>query len=216
LPHHTGYHNHGPTLAGFRTKAAVTRNASDLFCSLLRKPKGRLRHGSSSSVGLLLLLRVHFWASGQFLRPRSRMRDAKSAHCAASTFPVSPERRGSLPECSHFALGAAASRFWVPQKMGQKKETFSCPTYMLSGIASGCGPLADVPVIRARVVFPWPLPERRPATPWAARLGQSGGSGPSVRRYQSEVTVVGSSGVVQGTVLVAFSGLWPRSFPLFK
>src|SRR6266513_1461415 len=35
------------------------------------------------------------------------------------------------------ALGAVSPRFCVPQKMGQKKETFSCPTYMLSGIASG-------------------------------------------------------------------------------
>src|SRR5882724_4790462 len=25
-------------------------------------------------------------------------------------------------------LGSRSPRFWVPQKMGQKKETFSCPT----------------------------------------------------------------------------------------
>ncbi len=38
--------------------------------------------------------------------------------------------------------------------MGQEKGENSCLTYMLSGIALGCGPLADVPVIRARVVSP--------------------------------------------------------------
>src|SRR5260221_2313953 len=50
------------------------------------------------------------------------------------------------------------------ERLRALKELFRC-TYMLSGIALGCGPLADVSVIRARVVFPWPLPERRPATP---------------------------------------------------
>ncbi len=30
-----------------------------------------------------------------------------------------------------------AFAFGCPRKMGQKKETFSCPTYMLSGIAFG-------------------------------------------------------------------------------
>jgi hypothetical protein len=34
-------------------------------------------------------------------------------------------------------LEAEALAFGCPRKMGQKKETFSCPTYMLSGIASG-------------------------------------------------------------------------------
>jgi hypothetical protein len=34
-----------------------------------------------------------------------------------------------------------------------------------------CGPLADGPSVRARMVFPRPLPEQRPATPQAARLG---------------------------------------------
>jgi hypothetical protein len=31
-------------------------------------------------------------------------------------------------------LEAAALAFGCPRKMGQKEETFSCPTYMLSGI----------------------------------------------------------------------------------
>lgn len=34
-------------------------------------------------------------------------------------------------------FGSSSPRFWVPQKMGQKKDTFSCPTYMLSGLAFG-------------------------------------------------------------------------------
>ena len=80
----------------------------------------------------------------------------------------------------------------------------------------GTGPFADSWIISSCLESHVPLPKRRPATLKAERLGQSGGSGPSVRRYQSEVTVVGSSGVVQGTVLVTFSGLWPLSFPLFK
>ena len=37
--------------------------------------------------------------------------------------------------------------------------------------------LADVSDIRAWFVFRWPLPQRRPATPEAERLGRSGGSG---------------------------------------
>jgi len=41
----------------------------------------------------------------------------------------------------------------------------------VKGNSYACGPLADVPSIRTRMVFPRPLPERRPATPQAARLG---------------------------------------------
>src|SRR5712664_4880877 len=61
-------------------------------------------------------------------------------------------------------FGSSSPRYWVPQKMGQKKETFSCPTYMLSGIAS-CGSPADDSAIRTWFVFCRPLLERRPATP---------------------------------------------------
>ena len=43
----------------------------------------------------------------------------------------------------------SVGRLSAPEKMGQKKETFSCPTYMLSGIALRCGPLAGVSDIRA-------------------------------------------------------------------
>lgn len=48
---------------------------------------------------------------------------------------------------------------------------------MLSGIASGWASSADVSDIRAWFVLRWPLPERRPATPEAARLGHSEESG---------------------------------------
>ncbi len=47
---------------------------------------------------------------------------------------------------------------------------------MLSGIASAWFLASDL-AIRACCACPWPLPERRPATPQAARLGRSGGSG---------------------------------------
>src|SRR5260370_5326022 len=68
---------------------------------------------------------------------------------AASAFTVPPEMRWVPPIKQPLALEAEALAFGCPRKMGQKKETFSCPTYMLSGIPSRCGPLADVPVIRA-------------------------------------------------------------------
>jgi hypothetical protein len=41
----------------------------------------------------------------------------------------------------------------------------------------GRGLLASGLAIRARCQSPWPLPERRPATPQAARLGRRAGSG---------------------------------------
>jgi hypothetical protein len=41
----------------------------------------------------------------------------------------------------------------------------------------GRGLLASSLAIKAYRASPWPLPERRPATPEAARLGRSGGSG---------------------------------------
>src|SRR6266404_6648041 len=62
------------------------------------------------------------------------------------------------------ALEAEAFAFGCPRKWGRKRRHFHV-LLMLSGIALGCGSLADVPVIRARVVSPWPLTERRPATP---------------------------------------------------
>jgi hypothetical protein len=43
------------------------------------------------------------------------------------------------------------------------------------------GLLASDLAIKAWLASPWPLPERRPATPEAARLGRSGGSGQSCR-----------------------------------
>jgi hypothetical protein len=52
----------------------------------------------------------------------------------------------------------------------------------------GRGLLADALAIKACRASPWPLPERRPATPEAARLGRSGGRGQqrSFRRASSE------------------------------
>ena len=54
-------------------------------------------------------------------------------------------------------------------------EIFQKCTYMLSGIAlSGS---ANRRMIRTRSLVDMRLPEHRPAPPWAARLGRSGGSG---------------------------------------
>ena len=58
-----------------------------------------------------------------------------SVSFASSAFPVPPYTIGFPPIKQPLALEAEATRFWVPKKMGQKKETFLCPTYMLSGIA---------------------------------------------------------------------------------
>jgi len=46
----------------------------------------------------------------------------------------------------------------APGKWGRKRRFTKCLTYMLSGIASGCGSLADAPVIRASSVSRWPFP----------------------------------------------------------
>jgi len=55
---------------------------------------------------------------------------------AASAFPAPPKRHESPSHKAAvrpFALGAAASRFWVPQEMGQKKEkNEKCMSYQLS------------------------------------------------------------------------------------
>jgi hypothetical protein len=53
---------------------------------------------------------------------------ANSCVRSFAAFPVPPSHH-RVP--SH----KAAARFGCPRKTGQKKETFSCPTYMLSGIA---------------------------------------------------------------------------------
>jgi len=122
-------------------------------------------------------------ASGQFLRP------------AASPFVLSrflPNNTGP----SHRAparLGRRPLAFGCHRKMGQKKETLSCPTSMLSGIASAWFLASDL-AIRACCACPWPLPERRPATPQAARLGRSGGSGLRttycLRKFETTVSLL--------------------------
>jgi Single-strand binding protein family len=59
-----------------------------------------------------------------------------SASCsfASSAFPVPPLHHWVPSHKAAARFGSSSPRFWVPQKNGQKKETFSCPTYMLSGI----------------------------------------------------------------------------------
>ena len=51
-------------------------------------------------------------------------------------------------------MEAAALAFGCPRKMGQKKETFSCPTYLLSGIASGVVRSPAVQLLKHAVPFP--------------------------------------------------------------
>src|SRR5882762_197204 len=58
-----------------------------------------------------------------------------SGSFASSAFPVPPLRHWVPSHKAAARFGSRSPRFWVSQKMGQKKETFSCPTYMLSGIA---------------------------------------------------------------------------------
>jgi hypothetical protein len=55
---------------------------------------------------------------------------------AASAFPVPPEPRGSLPECSRLLWEQKPLAFGCLKKTGQEKGERRC-TYMLSGIASG-------------------------------------------------------------------------------
>jgi uracil-DNA glycosylase len=48
------------------------------------------------------------------------------------------QQRGPPPIKQPLALGAEASRFWVPQENGAEKgDSRKCLTYMLSGIAFG-------------------------------------------------------------------------------
>jgi hypothetical protein len=73
----------------------------------------------------------------------------------------------------------APSLLVVPQETGAETRKLSC-TYMLSGIASDQGLSADVSDVIAWFVLRCHSRSedlRRPATPEAARLGRSGGSG---------------------------------------
>jgi hypothetical protein len=110
-----------------RTRSDGPRQLLSL-CSGLAVHVGRLTSLRSSQFSRPAFSAAHFrdTASGQFLRP------------AASRFVLSR----FLPNTglSHKAparLGSSGLSLLVPRKMGQKKETFSCPTHMLSGIASG-------------------------------------------------------------------------------
>ena len=57
---------------------------------------------------------------------------SSSGSLAASAFPVPPLHHWVPSDKAAARFGSSSPRFWVPQKMGQKKETFSCPTYELS------------------------------------------------------------------------------------
>ena len=61
-------------------------------------------------------------------------------------------------------------------KWGTKRRFKKCLTYMLSGIAFGAVRSPTVPSLE-HGLSPLATPERRPATPQAARLGRSGESG---------------------------------------
>ena len=111
------------------------RGTADFFCSALPAHIARpTPHRSSQFSRPAFFCRSFFWALLQanscvlqlrvFCFPGSALTQRVPSHKAAAR------------------LGSRSPRFWVPQKMGQKKETFSCPTYMLSGIASGvvCSP----------------------------------------------------------------------------
>jgi hypothetical protein len=93
---------------------------ADRFCSLYRfllSPVGRP------------FPTAHFPGHGFRLTPAS-------GSFASPAFPVPPLHHHWVPSDKAAArLGSRNPRFWVPQEMGQKKETFLCPTYMLSGIA---------------------------------------------------------------------------------
>jgi hypothetical protein len=64
-----------------------------------------------------------------------------------------------------FALGAAASRFACPRKMGREKGEKIMSYLYVKWNSFGRGLLASSLAIKACCAFPWPLPERRPATP---------------------------------------------------
>jgi hypothetical protein len=98
------------------------------------------------------------------------------------------------------ALGAEALALGCPRKMLQKNETFSCPTYMLSGIDFRDGSLWRL-IIGSCCEFHGPLPERRPATPEAERLGRSEGRGlvASVVRSKARVNAFETGSALDGT-----------------
>ena len=107
------------------------REANDFFCSALAAHIARpIPHRSSQFSRPAFFYRSFFWA---LLQANSCVRQLRG-FC----FPGSALHTiGFPPRMQPLALEAAALAFGCPRKMGQKKETFSCPTYMLSGIAFG-------------------------------------------------------------------------------
>jgi|HubBroStandDraft_6_1064221.scaffolds.fasta_scaffold1137146_1 hypothetical protein len=80
----------------------------------------------------------------------------------------------SLKAASRF--GSSSPCFGCPRKWDRKGDS-KMPYLYVKWTSLGRGLPADVSVIRAWFVFRRPLPERRPAPPWAGRLGRSEGSG---------------------------------------
>jgi hypothetical protein len=105
-----------PELAGFRSATLL------LWRLWLSPQPNELRRYIFS------LSAAHFfWAP---LRANSCVRQLRG-FC----FPGSSRTSLVPPIKQPLALGAAASRFWVPQGMGHEKGKDSCLTYMLSGLA---------------------------------------------------------------------------------
>ena len=123
-----------------------------------------------------------FSRCSQAPRPTERLRPA-ARRSSASLWLLNRSwflpLRGHPPRKQTLALGSSltlAPSGWCALRVQGIKRRRSC-LYMLSGIASGSGLPASGSAIKARRASPRPLPERRPATPKAARLGRSGGSG---------------------------------------
>ena len=121
----------GATLIQHHCGTCGDRDATGFFCSALLAHMSRpIPHRSSQFSRPAFFYRSFFWA---LLQANSCVRQLRG-FC----FPGSALHTiGFPPRMQPLALEAAALAFGCPSKMGQKKETFSCPTYMLSGIALG-------------------------------------------------------------------------------
>lgn len=114
--------------------------------------------------------------------------DRESAPCGSAVFcfanaPIQVlflPLRGHPPTKQTLTLGSGLepgpSGWCALRDSGHQKEKLRC-SFMLSGIASGVVCQPDSLAIQACRASCWLLPELRPATPEAARLGRSAGSG---------------------------------------
>ena len=112
-----------------RTRSDGARQLIFLCSALAAHIARPIPHRSSQFSRPAFFCRSFFWA---LLQASSCARQLR-VFCfpGSSLTPMGPSHKAAA------CFGSRSPRFWVPQKMGQKKETFSCPTYMLSGIASG-------------------------------------------------------------------------------